>query len=251
MKLLETKIIAHRGASKYAPENTMPAFKLAYQLKSEGIETDVQLTKDNIPVLIHDEHVKRTTNGTGYIKELSFEQLRQLDAGSWHSKEFAGTQLISLEEFLQWIADKPLYLNIELKNNKIDYKHLESIVYEMVEYYQLLNRTTLSTFNPRSVSRLKSFNKEIGVAFLTSKRNKNLVSYAYELGANAIHIKYRLLNQLLIDQCKKKDMAVRIYTINRSAQMSKCFKHETTGIFTDVPDKALNYRTNFHQSRQG
>ncbi|OZU90037.1 glycerophosphodiester phosphodiesterase [Virgibacillus indicus] len=243
---MKTKIIAHRGASRYAPENTMPAFELAYQSKAEGIETDVQLTKDNIPVLIHDEQVKRTTNGTGYIKDLTFEQLRQLDAGSWFSGEFTGTQIISLDELLQWVKDKPLCLNIELKNNKIDYKHLESIVYERLKDYQLLNRTTLSTFNPRSVHRLKDYNKDIGIAFLTSKRNRNLVSHAHELGANAIHIKYRLLNKLLVDQCKQAKMAVRVYTVNRSAHIMKCFTHECNGIFTDIPDKALQFRTNFY-----
>src|SRR5690625_7581403 len=113
---MSNAIFAHRGASKYAPENTMAAFKFAYELGAEGIETDVQLTKDNIPVLIHDERVKRTTNGTGYIKDLTWNQVKQLDAGSWFSKKFTGAGIISLDEFLQWIQFKPLYLNIELKN---------------------------------------------------------------------------------------------------------------------------------------
>ncbi|PAV29566.1 glycerophosphodiester phosphodiesterase [Virgibacillus profundi] len=239
---MKTKIIAHRGASKQAPENTMPAFELAYHQKADGIETDVQLTKDNIPVLIHDEHLKRTTNGTGYIKDYTFEQLNNFDAGSWFTDKFASTKIISLEEFLIWAKDKALYLNIELKNNKIDYKNLESIVYELIEHYQLLNRTTLSTFNPSSVKRLKSFNKEIEVAFLTSKRNKNLVRYAQELGANALHIKYRLFTPLLVNQCHQAEMAIRVYTVNRLANMKKCFNFDCDGIFTDVPEKALQYR---------
>lgn len=237
-----TKIIAHRGASTLAPENTMPAFELAYQQGAEGIETDVHLTKDTIPVLIHDEHVKRTTNSIGYIKDYTFEQLKQLDAGSWFSPKFAGSEIISLEEFLKWIQDKPLCLNIELKNNKIDYKNLENIVYDMISHYQLLDRTTLSTFNPSSVKRLKTFNSKIGIALLTSKRSKNLVSNAKDLGANAIHIKYGLLNQLLVDKCHQEEMAIRVYTINKYKHMIRCFKTGCDGIFTDIPHKALQYR---------
>ncbi|WP_156290862.1 glycerophosphodiester phosphodiesterase [Oceanobacillus salinisoli] len=239
---MTTKIFAHRGASKYAPENTLPAFELVYQMKADGIETDVQLTKDNVPILIHDEHVKRTTNGRGYVKDLTFAQLKTLDAGSWFSKKYSNTQLPSLKEFLDWAKHKPLYLNIELKNNKIDYKDLEMIVYEMLKEYQLLERTTLSTFNPESVKRMKDINRSIGVAFLTSKKNKHLIYDAKELGANAIHIKYRLLNQLLVDEAHQKKMKVRVYTVNKYPSIKRCFDVGCDGIFTDVPDIAFKYK---------
>src|SRR5690625_6897712 len=78
MNELSIKIFAHRGASQLAPENTMAAFQLAYELGAEGIETDIHLTKDLIPVLIHDEHVKRTTDGIGAVKDYTFQQLHQL-----------------------------------------------------------------------------------------------------------------------------------------------------------------------------
>ncbi|WP_087971615.1 glycerophosphodiester phosphodiesterase [Oceanobacillus rekensis] len=238
-----TQIIAHRGASKYAPENTMPAFELAYRMKAEGIETDVQLTKDNIPVLIHDEHVKRTTGHSGYVKDYTFDELSQLDAGSWFSDEFAGTSIPSLEEFLKWIIDKPLELNIELKNSKIDYSNIEKIVYEMVEHYKLLERTTLSTFNHESVKRLKPINETIGVALLTSRKRKDLADYAKILGANALHVKYRLINKALVQQCKQGDLALRVYTVNKPSHMMNCFLLGCDGIFTDVPNTALMYRS--------
>lgn len=234
-----TKIIAHRGASKYAPENTMPAFELAYKMKAEGIETDVQLTKDNIPVLIHDEHVKRTTGHRGYVKDYTFTDLRQLDAGSWFSDEFAGSSILSLEEFLDWVIDKPLELNIELKNSKIDYSNIESIVYEMVDHYKLLDRTILSTFNHESVKRLKAVNETIGVALLTSRRRKDLTDYAKKLGANGLHAKYRLFNKVLVEQCNEKDLALRVYTVNKPLHMKHCYSLGCDGIFTDVPDTAL------------
>ncbi|TFJ93746.1 glycerophosphodiester phosphodiesterase [Lentibacillus salicampi] len=242
---MQANIFAHRGASKYAPENTMASFSLAHQQGADGIETDVHLTKDHIPVLMHDERVNRTTNSSGYIKDYTFEQLRQLDAGAWFSPEFAGSRILSLEECLEWTQDKSLYLNIELKNNKIDYKHLETIVYDKLSRYHLLHRTILSTFNPISVKRLKHLNQNIGVALLTSKRSRNLVSAAKDLGANAIHIKYRLLDHLLVDQSHQENMAIRAYTVNRPRQMLRALSIGCDGVFADVPEMAVHYRDQF------
>lgn len=218
---MNTAIFAHRGASQYAPENTMPAFDLAWKMKADGIETDVQLTKDGVPVLIHDEGLERTTDGTGYVNNFTFKELRALDAGSWFGEKFFGTLIPSLDEMLGWIQTKPLYLNIELKNNKIDYEHLEAIVVEKVKHYQLLNRTILSTFNPDSVRRLKPYNQEVEVAYLTSKRKKFLVAAAKELGANALHVNYRLLTPELRKACQREQMNIRVYTVNRPAHIHK------------------------------
>lgn len=237
---MSTKIIAHRGASKLAPENTLPAFQLAYELGADGIETDVQLTKDQVPILIHDEGLKRTTNGYGYVKDYTFQELKKLDAGSWFSTSYTNTKLLSLDEFLNWIKDKSLCLNIELKNNKIDYKDLEKIVYSKLMDYQLLNRTTLSTFNPKSVKRMKKVDKQIDAALLTSRRRKDLVGYAKSLGADAIHVKYRLLSRKLVDRCHQEDIAIRVYTINKTLYMKRCFNLDCDGIFTDIPGEARN-----------
>lgn len=225
-----------------APENTMPAFELAYKMQADGIETDIQLTKDQIPVLIHDEHVKRTTNGAGYIKDFTYQHLLQLDAGSWFSDAFTGTSIVSLDAFLQWIKNKPLSLNIELKNNKIDYKHIESIAYEMIDHYQLSDRTILSSFNPCSIKRMKGFNNKINVAFLTSKKSKKLVSTAKDLGASGIHVKYRLLTRTLVAQCVHTNMALRVFTVNKMNCMSKCFDNRCDAVFTDIPNQALALR---------
>jgi glycerophosphoryl diester phosphodiesterase len=239
------KIFAHRGASKHAPENTMAAFQLAYEFQADGIETDVQLTKDQVPVLMHDEHIRRTTGSSGYVKDLTWNELKQLDCGSWFDKKYEGTPVVALETFLQWIKDKPLYLNIELKNNKIDYRHLETIVFEQVKHVQLLEKTILSTFNPASIRRMKNFSRETEIALLTSRSRRHLAAHARELGAHAVHIKYRLLNQRFMNKCRKENMPVRVYTVNRSAQMKKCFKAGCDAIITDVPEKGIKYRNQF------
>lgn len=237
---MSVEIIAHRGASRHAPENTLPAFQLAYELGANGIETDVHLTKDNIPVLIHDETLKRTASHSGYVKDFTFAQLKELDAGSWFAKTYADTPILSLEEFLEWVEPKHLSLNIELKNNKIDYNHLEYIVYEMLEHFQLIERTTISTFNNHSVKRMSMLDVE--VALLTSRRRWNLIQYGKQLGADAVHIKHTLLNTRLIKQSQEEEIAVRVYTVNKARQILKCFNYKCRGLFTDMPQKALKLR---------
>jgi glycerophosphoryl diester phosphodiesterase len=239
---METLIYAHRGASKIAPENTLPAFDYANQMGTDGIETDVQLTKDNVPVLIHDENLRRTTDGTGFVQDYTYEELQNLDAGSWFAEKFEGTRIPSLAEFLEWVKNKPLKLNMELKNNIIDYKGLESIVYDMLVAYNMLGRTVISSFNPESIQRLKEIDEAIPTAFLTSKKIRDLTSYAKDLGASSLHIKYRLLTKKLVNQCHENDLSIRVYTVNRPAHITRSFKLKSDAVFTDVPHLAIEYR---------
>lgn len=241
VKGLSIKIFAHRGASKLAPENTMAAFQFAYELGAEGIETDVHLTKDLIPVLIHDEHVRRTTDGIGDVKDYTFQQLQQLDAGSWFSQQFTEERLISLEEFLRWIKPLPLTLNLELKNKKAVNHQLEHIVYDMLAHYNVLDRTVLSTFNLASVLYMTLL-KDVEVALITSKKDRHLINFAKDHYINALHIHYRLLKPRLMRQSRRANIPIRVFTVNKQAHMLNCFKLKCAGMITDMPDRAVNER---------
>lgn len=116
---------AHRGASGYFPENTMLAFEKAVSLGATGIETDIHMTKDGVLVLIHDERVDRTTNGTGFVKDYTYKELLKLDAGSYFSKEFEGLKVPTLEELFQFASHNELKLDLELKNNIVQYENIE------------------------------------------------------------------------------------------------------------------------------
>jgi glycerophosphoryl diester phosphodiesterase len=243
---VRSKIIAHRGASKYAPENTMPAFELAYQMDADGIETDVQLTKDKIPILIHDENLTRTTNGSGMVKDYTLEELKMLDAGSYFSRKFRGVSLLTLNEFLEWAKDKALYLNLELKNNKIAYKDLELKVLEAVYNYQLEDWTILSSFNSNSVKKLRKLDNQIDIAFLWSKKtSEDLVSYAKELGASSLHLHKRLGHDFLLQSAKEEKLPVRIFTVNRTTHLKMFVQKKIAGIMTDVPDRAIKIRNRY------
>ncbi|MDL4840723.1 glycerophosphodiester phosphodiesterase [Aquibacillus sp. LR5S19] len=235
---MNTIVYAHRGASKLAPENTMPAFELAYQLDADGIETDVQLTKDRVPVLIHDENVRRTTNGTGFVQDYTFKELQQLDAGSWFSSQYINTSIISLDEFLRWIKDKNLKLNIELKNNVIEYKDLEDIVYNLLKSYQVLDRTVISSFNSKSIKRFNKIDPNVTTAYLTSQKIVDLIPFAKSKGASGLHIKNRILSKSLLDKAKESNLYVSVWTVNRPTQMMRCYKLGCKAIFTDVPHVA-------------
>src|SRR5699024_9469758 len=152
--------------------------------------------------------------------------------------KFAGTSIISLDQFLKWSKSNTLYLNIELKNNKTNDLRLERIVYELIDYYHLQHRTILSTFNKNSVKRMKQFS-DIETALLTSKGHRNLASVAKDLGAKALHIKYHLLKPRLIKQAKQENIAIRVYTVNKRSKMMKCFLHKCSGIFTDIPNREI------------
>ena len=115
MTLKIPKIIGHRGAAGYAPENTLDSIKTAAEMGFDWVEFDVKLTKDSVPILFHDETLDRTTNGHGKVADTTFEEIRELEAGSWFSDGFAGVQVPSLEETIEVLIDLNMAVNMEIK----------------------------------------------------------------------------------------------------------------------------------------
>lgn len=245
---MTTQIIAHRGASAYAPENTMDAFRKALDMHADGIETDVHLTKDHVPVLMHDERINRTSNEAGFIHHYTLDELQQLDIGSWFSSAFSGARIVTLEEFLSWIRETEMVAHIELKNNKIDYPNIESIVYNYINDYSMHQQTIVSSFNFDSVMRFKEIANNVEVAFLTSKMNSKTREMLKENPVHALHIKHTLLNKKMIHYSQANQMPIRVFTINKRPAMVRCFHVGVHGIFTDVPDLAYETRANMDES---
>lgn len=241
---MNTMIFAHRGASKEAPENTMPAFELAYQYVADGIETDVQLTKDNIPVLIHDETVNRTTDAIGFVKDYTYKELQALDAGSWKSPAYIDAKIPTLDDLLAWNQDKHLKLNIELKNNKIAYKKLEEIVLEKLKQYNMEKETILSSFSERSIERLHKMNPSVPYALLTSKVKAHLIPFSKKTRADGIHIRYRLLSNRLVKQANSEGLYVAVYTVNHPTRIKRAIRLGCHIVITDVPDIAQKVKIN-------
>jgi glycerophosphoryl diester phosphodiesterase len=230
-----TYIFAHRGSSKDCPENTMAAFKKAYEDGADGIELDVQLSKDGIPVIIHDEKLNRTTNKKGYVKDWSYEDLMQVDAGSWFSKLFSSEGVPSLEMFLNWIRPLPLLLNIELKNNIIEYNGLEEKTVQLLRDYDMEKRTVISSFNHYSLVKIKKLNPYIETAPLYSSGLFEPWAYTRALGSRSAHPNYRSLHRYVMEGFKENNIALRPYTVNSEKWMGYFFDWEIEAIITDYP----------------
>lgn len=159
-------IYAHRGASLIRPENTIPAFRAAVRLGANGIEFDVQLTRDGYPVIIHDYTLNRTTNGSGKVSSYTLEQIKQLSAGAWFDKKYESVRVPTVEEVLKLVRKTDIFVNIELKNFPIKQPGMEERVTELIEKYKLYEQAVLSTFLPSSLNKINKLNPHIMTAFL-------------------------------------------------------------------------------------
>ncbi|WLD91947.1 glycerophosphodiester phosphodiesterase [Alkalihalobacillus sp. AL-G] len=244
-----TYIFAHRGASKYAPENTMASFQKAIELNADGIELDVQLSKDNIPVVIHDENVKRTTDGKGLVCEYSFEQLQCFDAGNWFSSHFQEERIPSLEEVLIWIKSTPLKLNLELKNTILPHYGMERLVYDLVTKYDLNDRIIYSSFNHYSLRELQRIDRTNEIAPLYSSGLYEPWNYVRKLNTKSAHPHWRTLNASILKSFTKHGIKVRTYTVNDPKKMRWLFDQQVEAIITDVPDIAKNVLDGVHHHK--
>lgn len=228
---------AHRGASGYYPENTMVAFEKAMEMGCTGFETDVQVTKDGVLVIIHDEMVDRTTDGVGWIKDYTYNELIKLDAGSWKSKEFSAARIPTLEEFISLVKDKDLIINLELKTGIVLYEGIEEKVIDLIYKNKMEKKVILSSFNHYSVVRCKEISKELKTGLLYSDGLYKPYNYAIATGADAIHPNFRAINDDIIRESKAAGVEVNLYTVNEEKDMRRFFKLGVGGIITNYPDK--------------
>lgn len=236
------EVFAHRGYSAKYPENTMIAFRSAIEFAIDGIELDVHMTKDGHLVVIHDEKVNRTTNGKGYVKDLTLAQIKELDAGSKFNPLFKGERIPLLEEVMELLAPTNLKLNIELKSNVFPYLGMDMEVVKLIEKYNMQSRTILSSFDHETLWRIAQVAPNLETAPLLSNIIVEPWSYAKSIGANAIHISgYFMMRQAAI-QAVKQGAKVRVYTINDAEHMALLAASHVAGFFTDEVEKAVEWR---------
>lgn len=227
---------AHRGASSRYPENTMLALREAISLGCDGIELDVHKSKDNMVVVIHDENIKRTFKGRGLIKNYTLDELKKFKCRKRGFEDNEQCLIPTLDEVLQLIMDKNIYLNIELKTDVIHYKNIEEDVINLVKKYNLKKRVIISSFNHRSLKICKSIDSDIQVGALYSREIKRVIDYAKTLQLDAIHPKLSLISKELIDEAHNNGIKVNVYTVNKVNEMKKLINYNVDGIFTDYTD---------------
>ncbi len=237
-----TRIWAHRGASRYAPENTLPAFARALELGAEGVEFDVQLTADGTPVVIHDETLDRTTDATGRVVAHTLDQLRRVEAADG-MRGFGGVRVPTLAEALELLVPAGVEINIELKNSVEPYPGLEEQVLAAVASYDIAERVVLSSFNHYSLKRLQALGATSQLCVLYSDPLYKPWRYAARLGVGAIHPPARfVLGRGFVRRARAAGIAVRPWVVNGERKLARMVTWGVDAVFTDVPDVALRVR---------
>ena len=233
-------VFAHRGASAYAPENTLAAFQLARQQGALAIEFDAKLTLDGHVVVIHDQTVDRTTDGTGNVTRLPLAALRELDAGSWLSANFRGEKIPTLDEIFE-TAGKALFMNVELTNYITPFDALVSKVVETVKKHGLEKQVLFSSFFPHNLMHVARLLPQVprgalalpGIAGWWQRIWGRLIDVQTE------HYFTKDVTQKLVTDVHTRGRLVYAWTVNAPDEMRRLENIGIDGIFSDDPPLAL------------
>lgn len=233
-------VIAHRGDSTRAPENTLPAFQKAIDAGADMIEFDIQLTADSVPVVFHDAYLNKHSNGDGLLSGISSERVRILDAGTWFSKEFTGVKIPLLSEVLE-LAKNTILLNIEIKPESIADNAGEGIehkVYEKVRAFRMQDQVLISSFDYRALDRFRKIDPHIKTGVLFNRKKSGGLSpmqLVRKYGAYSFHCNRWQIRKKWINECLDNGVPIYVYTVNKKRVMRSLIKKGVSGIFSDMP----------------
>lgn len=229
-------VFAHRGAESVAPENTEIAFRTALEYGARAIELDVQLTKDEVPVVVHDYKLKRyNKNAKLAINQYTFDELQSIDAGTYFDKKFAGAKIPSLKSVLQFIPDD-IIINIEIKNSPVAHAGIERKIAELAEQYYNLDNIIVSSFDHTALLRIAECNPDIKLGFLMHYPMINAGRYVSMTGLNAVsvHPFKKITDAAFIEECHKYGLKVYPYTIKSQKEADRLIKLGADGFFTSL-----------------
>lgn len=245
-------IFAHRGASAYAPENTLAAFELALRQGADAIELDAKLCADGSIVIIHDQTVNRTTGAEGHVRQMPLSALQQLDAGTYFSPAFQGQKIPTLEEVLEAVGGK-IFINIELTNYASPTDDLPEKAAALVQKFGLTDSVLFSSFNPRALLRAKKAlpKTPTGLLALPGLAGAWARSWLGEwVPHQALHPERRDVTARLTRRVQSSGRRLHAYTVNDPQEMEHLFALGVDGIFTDDPLQALQVRSRFLKKPQ-
>lgn len=243
VKLKKTEVFAHRGASGYAPENTLAAFRLAMQQRGDGIELDVQLSRDGVPVVIHDETVDRVTDRKGFVRDYTREELQTMQVLPERYPDCADAYIPTLQEVLELVRPSGMRVNIELKTGIFWYPEIEKKTAAVVAETGMQARVIYSSFNHYSVQRLMSWVPEAETAYLFSDVILDVDRYAQKSGVEGLHpALYHTEMGDFLRQYLAGGLRVRVWTVNEPEDMERLIRAGVTAIITNFPDRAIAVR---------
>jgi glycerophosphoryl diester phosphodiesterase len=229
--------IAHRGASGYAPENTLAAFRRAVAQGVTFIETDLHLTRDVHFVAIHDDTVDRTTSGRGAVKEMTLAEIRKLDAGAWFASEFIGERVPILDEILDFSRKHDVVFYLELKSD--GFWGGEHALISALRDSGEIQRMVIISFDPAILANLRKLEPLLMTGMLSDGHLANPFEQAQEIGARQLVLRGDLLTPNLLQEAHRRDIQVVCWTVNQPAHMRLLASAGVDGIMSDYPDRLL------------
>lgn len=234
------KIFAHRGFSGKYPENTMLAFEKMLETGCAGTELDVQLTKDNQPVIIHDESLERTTNGSGMVADFTLAQLQELTADAKFAGQCIPQHIPTLREYFEFICDTGMITNIEMKTGINQYPSIEKIVIDMIHEFKMEDRVWISSFNHYTILRCWELCPELHYGLLINCWIKDIGAYAQKLHATTVNAETEfLLERDIVEELHACGVGAQAWTVNRPEQVRGLLDNGVDCIISNYPDMAV------------
>ena len=231
------KVYAHRGLSGLYPENTMVAFQRAAEAGFDAIELDVQLTRDGQVVIIHDETIDRTTNGSGLVMSYSLAELRRFEASRVRPQVSDKIGIPSFEEYCEWAASNPsVHTNIEIKSSLIFYPGLEEKTFEIIQKYHLEDRVFFSSFNHLSLVLLQQIAPGIPLGLLVEEQGLvNAGSLCSRFGFNYFHPALPSVTAEGVSECHDHGIGVQVWTVDAQADWDRMVAAKVDAVFSNFP----------------
>ncbi len=231
--------IAHRGAGKLAPENTLAAFRVGASHGYRAFECDVKLSADGVPFLLHDAALQRTTSGVGAAGERSWSVLSRLDAGSWHSRGFAGEPMPSLEAVAAYCIHNAMALNIEIKPSPGDEARTgRAVAFEAARLWEgQAVPPLLSSFQPEALQAARDAVPSLPRALLLDALHSGWFERAQALACVAVVTHHSLMDAALIDRLHAAQLRTLVYTVNEAADANRLLSLGIDGLITDAVDR--------------
>ncbi|QMU08895.1 glycerophosphodiester phosphodiesterase [Levilactobacillus suantsaii] len=227
-----TMVFGHRGYPAKFPENSLAGFRYAVAHQIEGLEFDVHLTRDDVPVIMHDEKINRTTDGKGYLRDYTLAELQAFHLAN-------GETVPTLAAFLQVVADQPVHLNLEFKTDKIQYPQIERIVLGMVHATSLVYPVIYSSFHLPTLKRCQQLAPNEIYCWLTDKRVKNAPAFVKKEGLAGLHLSHYQDDIPVVE---------RIWTVDSVEQATQLFEDQVAGIFTDDFETMMALKQRLNQA---
>lgn len=232
----KAKIWAHRGASGYAPENTLEAFSKAMEMKADGIELDIQLSKDGEIVVVHDETLERVSDGYGFVKDHTLSQLKKMN----FSKSIPGygtTRIPTLREVYELVKQTDITINVELKTGIFFYEGIIEKAFQLAAKMGVEDNILYSSFNHYTLKEIKERNPRAltGMLFMDGLLDAPL--YARKLGVNALHPIYTHLQYPdFLNQCRENNLSLNVWTVNTPEEYAYVEAAGVDAVITNYPD---------------